>query len=185
MEHLWQAAIGLTGIAGVGAFVFFALYKEWISSPVLLGLSRHQKYRLLLVFVILTFFFGLSALSLSAYKSYLGSRPIVISLAEAEQLTLSRYEYGEALLQRLIDDPKTPKEDLAEIRRLFSEYREHVEVAKKALQNEQLVLWHEKSNILNSLLRSKTAKKYIPEAAISDMVWDPRLNAQPSGISDI
>ncbi|MEW8437603.1 MAG: hypothetical protein AB2689_05545 [Candidatus Thiodiazotropha taylori] len=179
MEQLWQAAIGLTGIAGVGSFVFFALYKEWITSPVLLGLNRSQKYRLLLLFVVLTFFFSLSALSLSAYQSYLTSRPITISFAEAERLTLSRYEYGEALLKRLIEDPSTPEEDLRDIQMLFSEYKGHVDVAKQALKSQQLLIWHEKSNALNALLRSDIAKKYIPEAAISEMVWDPTLNVQP------
>ena len=74
METIWQTAIGLTGIAGVGALVLYALYKDWLQLTAVATLSRQQRFSLFKLFLILTFLFAASSLGLAAYRSHLGQQ---------------------------------------------------------------------------------------------------------------
>ena len=66
MEELWKVAVGIAGIGTVGAFVFWSLYKDWLKLPALKNrLTKHQIFILFLVFLVLTFLFGIA--SLAAY----------------------------------------------------------------------------------------------------------------------
>ncbi len=183
MNDLWKVAISLTGISGIGAFVFLSIYKEWIRSPILAGLTREQKFRLLRIFIVLTFGFGICAFALSAYQSHLKSSQLLISKTEAENILLIHYEYGSSRLGELIDGDKVPKEDIDSLKKLRAKYMSDMMVAKRALKDGQLVVWHEKINDINSLLRSDIAKKYIPEVEIKSMAIDSEI--EESGKSEI
>ena len=65
-------AISITGIAGVGAFVLYALYKDWLRLEAVSTLTRPQRFLCFKFFLILTFLFGLAALALGAYRLALG-----------------------------------------------------------------------------------------------------------------
>ncbi len=45
--EFWQTALTFGGIAAIGAFVFFNLYKEWLTLPVLNDLTKSQKFSLM------------------------------------------------------------------------------------------------------------------------------------------
>jgi hypothetical protein len=83
MKELWKIAIGLAGIASVGAYVFYALYKEWLHLKALANLPPGQRFKLFKLFLVLTFVFAIATLLLYAYTKKveanvkLGSLPIV------------------------------------------------------------------------------------------------------------
>ena len=54
-EKIWKLALTVGGLASVGAFVFWSLYKEWLSLPIFSALTSEQTYQLMLVFLWLTF----------------------------------------------------------------------------------------------------------------------------------
>ena len=55
MKQFWIAALSVGGIASVGAFVLYSLYKEWLKVPWLKDLTKKQKFSLMKLFLILTF----------------------------------------------------------------------------------------------------------------------------------
>lgn len=61
MERFWEAAVGLSGMGAVGAFVVLVLYKEWLKLRIFPTLTREQAFRLMRLFLILSFLFGSSA----------------------------------------------------------------------------------------------------------------------------
>lgn len=61
MKQFWIAALSGGGIASVGAFVFYSLYKEWLKAPWLKNLTKKQRFSLMKLFLVLTFGFFLVA----------------------------------------------------------------------------------------------------------------------------
>lgn len=55
MEKLWKVAISITGLAGVGAFVFWSLYKKWLSLEIFSKLNENQTFIIAIIFLIITF----------------------------------------------------------------------------------------------------------------------------------
>ena len=45
--EFWKASLSVGGIGAVGAFVLYNLYKEWLTLPVLDGLTKNQRYSLI------------------------------------------------------------------------------------------------------------------------------------------
>jgi hypothetical protein len=67
MERFWKAALGVGGIAAIGAFVFWSLYSKWLALPsVFAQLTPQQTFIIMLVFLGLTFGALLSAFVLHA-----------------------------------------------------------------------------------------------------------------------
>jgi len=56
MEKLWKIAITISGLGGIGAFVFWSLYKEWLTLPIFAKMSPIHTFILMLTFLIFTFF---------------------------------------------------------------------------------------------------------------------------------
>lgn len=55
MENLWKAAIAVSGLGAVGAFVFWSLYKKWLKLSIFARLTSKQTFIVMLVFLSLTF----------------------------------------------------------------------------------------------------------------------------------
>lgn len=55
MNELWKAAFAVAGLASVVSFVLWSLYKTWLRLPIFQTLTKQQIYRLLILFLILTF----------------------------------------------------------------------------------------------------------------------------------
>lgn len=61
MSNLWQAAISVAGFGSIAAFVFYSLYKEWLTLPIFSSLTSDQTFllmRLFLIFVFVSFVFA-------------------------------------------------------------------------------------------------------------------------------
>lgn len=88
MERYWKAALGVAGIGAIGFFVFWSLYKQWLSLPMFPQLSQQQAFELLRYFLFLTF--GALVLAIVAYLFTLrsaGARDDYIPV-RSEQLLL-------------------------------------------------------------------------------------------------
>ena len=55
MEGFFKAALGIGGLAVVGAAIFFGLYKEWLTLDIFSQLSADQTFIIMLVFLGLVF----------------------------------------------------------------------------------------------------------------------------------
>ncbi len=92
----WKATLAVAGLAAIASFVLWSLYKKWLSLPIFSTLTTSQQYRLLRLFLLLTFLFAVAALitySLLQIRSTESSQPIpapeirVSKLAEADALS--------------------------------------------------------------------------------------------------
>ena len=54
-EKFWKLALTVGGLASVGAFVFWSLYKEWLTLPIFSELTSDQTYQLMILFLCFTF----------------------------------------------------------------------------------------------------------------------------------
>ena len=55
MNTFWKAALAIGGLAAIGAFVFWSLYKQWLSLPIFSQMSADQTFNIMIVFLLLTF----------------------------------------------------------------------------------------------------------------------------------
>jgi hypothetical protein len=55
MKNFWKAALGVAGIGALGFFVFWSLYRQWLSLSIFPMLTQEQAYELLKIFLFLTF----------------------------------------------------------------------------------------------------------------------------------
>ena len=55
MEKFWKAALGVAGIGAIGLFVFYGLYKKWLSLPIFEKLSQDQTFYVMCGFLALVF----------------------------------------------------------------------------------------------------------------------------------
>lgn len=62
MEQFWNIAIGIGGISAIGSFVFWSLYKQWLKLGIFAQLTKDQTFRLMIIFLVLTFTAFLSIL---------------------------------------------------------------------------------------------------------------------------
>ena len=134
MDELWKVAIGLTGLSGIGAFVFLSLYKEWIVAPALSDLTKVHKFKLLRLFLILTFLFAVATLVAAAYAKQQENEPLVRSKEEFYEMQQAKYERGLKLLQEKAKDPLLSDADRQEVKKLADDYLADVEQASKALK---------------------------------------------------
>lgn len=141
MEALWKAAISITGIAGVGAFVLYALYKDWLRLEAVSTLTRPQRFSLFKFFLILTFLFGLAALALGAYQSHLDKQTVQTSAAELLRLLEDRHQAGLRLIVKYAES--APPEAQTELQSFKTRYEAQISAARGALANGELVRYHE------------------------------------------
>jgi hypothetical protein len=55
VEKLWKAAFAICGLSGVAAFVFWSLYKQWLTLSIFTRVNQNQTFVLMLTFLSLTF----------------------------------------------------------------------------------------------------------------------------------
>lgn len=55
MDKFWKAALTVGGLAAIGAFVFWSLYKKWLSLPIFSKMSPDQTFWIMIIFLFLTF----------------------------------------------------------------------------------------------------------------------------------
>jgi hypothetical protein len=55
MNAFWKAALAVGGIAAIGAFVFWSLYKDWLALPIFSKMSPEQTFAIMKIFLGLTF----------------------------------------------------------------------------------------------------------------------------------
>ena len=54
-DRFWKAALAVGGLGTVGAFVFWSLYKNWLTLPIFAKLSQEQTFVTMLAFLAFTF----------------------------------------------------------------------------------------------------------------------------------
>jgi len=69
MDKYWKSVIALTGLAGVGAFVFWSLNRGWLELGIFAKLTSEQTFILMLLFLALAFL-GLLVLVGAHLKTY-------------------------------------------------------------------------------------------------------------------
>lgn len=109
MERLWKAAFAVGGVAAIGAFVFWSLYKQWLSLPIFSQLTSEQTFVVMLVFLGLTFLALLAAFALHARKSK--ETDDIFPLYEKLRTGLHSPEENVAQIERIANssDPKREK----------------------------------------------------------------------------
>lgn len=55
MSTFWKAALAVGGIAAIGAFVFWSLYKDWLSLDIFSKMNPEQTFEIMKIFLWLTF----------------------------------------------------------------------------------------------------------------------------------
>jgi hypothetical protein len=55
MSAFWKAALAVGGIAAIGAFVFWSLYKDWLSLDIFSRMNPEQTFEIMKIFLWLTF----------------------------------------------------------------------------------------------------------------------------------
>ena len=62
LQHFWTVALSIGGVGAIGAFVFWSLYKGWLRLGIFAQLTSAQTFKLMVVFLVLTFVFCSAAL---------------------------------------------------------------------------------------------------------------------------
>jgi hypothetical protein len=55
MENIWKAAFAVAGVGAIAFFVFYSLYKQWLTLAVFAKLSQTQTFAVMVIFLVLTF----------------------------------------------------------------------------------------------------------------------------------
>jgi len=55
MDKFWKAALAVGGVSTIGAFVFWSLYKDWLTLPIFSKMTPDQTYDIMKVFLYLVF----------------------------------------------------------------------------------------------------------------------------------
>jgi hypothetical protein len=66
-KGFWTLALSVAGFGAIGAFVFFMLYRQWLTLPIFDKLSQEQTYAIMKLFLVLVFL----ALTLTAILWFL------------------------------------------------------------------------------------------------------------------
>ena len=55
VAQLWKPALAVGGVAAIGAFVFWSLYKDWLKLDIFSRMSADQTFHIMIVFLLLVF----------------------------------------------------------------------------------------------------------------------------------
>lgn len=64
IEKLWKPALAIGGVAAIGAFVFYSLYKQWLTLDVFSQLTADHTFIIMIVFLVLVFIVAFTMLIL-------------------------------------------------------------------------------------------------------------------------
>ncbi len=99
MDRFWKAALGVAGIGAIGFFVFWSLYKQWLSLPIFPMLTQEQAFQLLRYFLFLTFIALVLAVFAYVYthrpklhKKYVPIKSNTLTLPNGSKFTDEQFE---------------------------------------------------------------------------------------------
>lgn len=69
MEKFWELSLAIGGISAIGAFIFYSLYKKWLSLDIFSKMTQKQTFEIMKFFLSLTFAALFFFISLYAVKS--------------------------------------------------------------------------------------------------------------------
>jgi hypothetical protein len=95
MEHFWEVALSVGGVGAIGAFVFWSLYKGWLKLGIFQTLSSAQTFRLMILFLVLTFIFASIALVGFLLRNKLPSLGSASPRLTVESLKNATYDLNE------------------------------------------------------------------------------------------
>jgi hypothetical protein len=55
MDSFWQIALGVGGVAAIGAFLFLSLYRGWLKLDIFPKLTKRQTFTVMMTFLVLVF----------------------------------------------------------------------------------------------------------------------------------
>lgn len=55
MDSFWKASLAVGGLAAIGAFVFWSLYKDWLALPIFSKMTPDQTFEIMKMFLCFTF----------------------------------------------------------------------------------------------------------------------------------
>jgi hypothetical protein len=100
MEKFWRAALGICGLSAVGSFVFYSLYKQYLSLPIFSQMTPGQTFVIMLVFLGLTFL----ALLVTLITYYATKKAPLANPDEAVAVLKERRESISSDLQKVVDE---------------------------------------------------------------------------------
>ncbi|MBC7367421.1 MAG: hypothetical protein H7343_11535 [Undibacterium sp.] len=53
MEKIWKAAFAVAGLGAIAFFVFYSLYRQWLTLPIFERLSQSQTFSVMVIFLVL------------------------------------------------------------------------------------------------------------------------------------
>jgi len=96
-ENIWEAAIAVSGLGGIGAFVLWSIFKGWLKLKIFANLTKKQTFHLMKLFLWFTFLFAVISLGTYAYLQTISEElspstieAINVLKSENEQLKLSK-----------------------------------------------------------------------------------------------
>ncbi|MBT3059775.1 MAG: hypothetical protein KME44_13245 [Candidatus Thiodiazotropha sp. (ex Lucina pensylvanica)] len=64
IEKFWKPALAIGGVAAIGAFVFYSLYKQWLTLDIFSQLTPDHTFIIMIVFLVLVFIVAFTMLIL-------------------------------------------------------------------------------------------------------------------------
>jgi hypothetical protein len=169
MTEFWKMALSLTGVSAVGSFVVFSLYKDWLHLPALNKLSGERLYRLFLVFLVLTFLFGVATLGLAAQKAHLDNSTRERSAAELSKIMADRHEAGERILAKAEADTSLSPSQTAKVKEVHQEYSDRMKKVQDAVKSGDEVRAAEQYKGLLRVVQSTNTSQALPAAVQKDL----------------
>ncbi len=88
----WEVAVGIAGLGAIGAFVFWSLYKKWLTLRIFANLTEKQTFQLMRLFLVFSFFFAVIALGVYAYTE-------TLSTDKTDNITVNQVMNGDSGVQ--------------------------------------------------------------------------------------
>ncbi len=129
MNEFWRIALGIAGLGAIASFLIWSLYRQWLTLPIFQTMTKRQQFILFMTFFLLTFLFGLAALTTYVLthqpsKSDLeGEVSYSIYLDSENTPFIERYESSSVILKDL--DVRMPKDHDTWYLRRHKDFRPH------------------------------------------------------------
>lgn len=111
MERFWKAALSVAGIGAIGLFVFWSLYKQWLTLPGIFSqLPPQQTFQIFRYFLFLTFgtaFLGVAAYIITHNRTLPAAAPSFQPQATSDATKNGRLEEARELARQLASEIDT------------------------------------------------------------------------------
>lgn len=149
MDKFWQLALGVAGLAAIGTFAFYALYKDWLQLKALATLSQERRYKLFCLFLCLTFLIAISAMVFWYLDRRGDTTASSHSQAEAIKLLNQRYSDGNKKMQEVINSSSNK----VAAQKLADEYSNKASRVVQALAETNMIIAHDSLKELLELFK--------------------------------